>query len=68
MSDEHQNFIPIFVCIHGNLSKCLQTEDRTGCGRIGAVIFKSLYKNKRENVWVPGVGGGNYGVSRGFRD
>ena len=21
---------------------------------IGAVIFKSLYKNKRENVWVPG--------------
>ena len=23
-------------------------------GGICAVIFKSLYKNKRENVWVPG--------------
>ena len=33
MIDEHQDFIPIFVCIHGNLSKCSQTEDQTGCGR-----------------------------------
>ena len=33
MIDEHKDFIPIFVCIHGNLSKCLQTEDRTGFGR-----------------------------------
>ena len=21
---------------------------------IGAVVFKSMYKNKQENVWVPG--------------
>ena len=46
MIDEHQDFISIFVCIHGNLS------GRVVDG-IGAVIFKSLYKNKRE-VWVPG--------------
>ena len=29
MIDEHKDFIPI----HGNLSKCLQKEDRTGFGR-----------------------------------
>ena len=59
MIDEHQNFIPIFVCrpIHGNLSKCLQTEDRTGCGlnRCRDIQkFTYMYKNKREYDWLPG--------------
>ena len=48
-----------FLCVymHGSLSKCLQTEDldQTGCGRDRCRdIFKSLYKNKRENVWATG--------------
>ena len=50
MIDEHQNFIPIFVCIHGDLSKINVCKQKTGrvVDGIGAVIFKSLYKNDQE--------------------
>ena len=54
MIDEHQNFIPILCVYMGTLANvCKQKTGRVVDG-IGAVIFKSLYKNKREDVWVPG--------------
>ena len=45
----------------------MQSEDRTACGRDRCRDLQ-MYKNKRENVWVPGGCGVDYGVSfPGFR-
>ena len=43
-----------FLCVYmGTQANVCKTTGRV-VGGICAVIFKSLYKNKRENVWVPG--------------